>query len=61
MHQLLADAFILGSTFGIGQKCRYCLANQGMSLNQMNIALTVLATNLLAHEFKATALLSSRT
>ena len=37
------------------------LRNQGMLLNQMNIALTVLATDLLAHELKASALLSSRT
>lgn len=37
------------------------LQNQGMSLNQRNIALTVLATDLLAHELQASALLSSRT
>ena len=53
--------FFWGQHLELTRNGAIALQNQGMSLNQMNIALTVLTTDLLAHELKASALLSSRT
>ena len=56
MHQLLADAFLMGSTSGINQQYSFDLPNQAMSLVLMNIALIMLAVDLLAHELKTPSL-----
>ena len=61
IYRTRANAFLLGKTSELSRNVAVASdKNQGIALALMGVALAMLATDLLAHELKASALPSSR-